>query len=183
MKSHCSSNRRCYRTSCEPCSWRYSLNISRRILATNPRRLFAVTFAPTLTSQTDFRSWRVQSRNLVHHQRRGSRWWRDLGLWVWLNADGHIKGIVSLSVLEDEFLRAFGRRWPTTLTAIDRKELRNAIYFAVRPSVIFNTGPHHSRYQHLRLAVEPAGKVRLPKSLTGEPHGSSPADDAMAVVL
>jgi hypothetical protein len=165
MNNSCTSKHRCYSVSCESCTWRYSLGISRRIAATNPRRLFAVTLAPTLTSHTDFRSWRVQSRNLVDHQRRGSRWWRDLGLWVWLNADGHIKGIVSLSVLEDEFLRAFGRRWPTTVRAIDEKELRNEVYFAVRPSVIAQAKPT-GRYQSIRLAIEPRVD-RLSHVMTG----------------
>ncbi|MBL0406827.1 hypothetical protein JKG68_23055 [Microvirga aerilata] len=179
-----SSANRPYSVSCESCTWRYSLNISRRILTTNPRRLFAITFTPTLTSQADFRSWRIQVRNVLDYRRRESRWWRDVGLWGWLNADGHIKGIASLgAILEDEFLHAFGRRWPTTLRAIDEKELRNEVYFSVRPSMIFNAGPHHGRYQHLKLAIEPAGKVRLTRALTEERCALNAEHDAMPVVL
>jgi hypothetical protein len=151
MKPCCSSDRRCYRTSCEPCAWRYSLNISRRILATDPGRLFAVTFAPTLTTQTNFRLWRIQVRNLVDYRRQESRWWRDLGLWGWLGSDGHVRAIIGLgSVREDEFLRAFERRWFATLRNIDVNNARSEIYFAMRPGIIF-TGPHHGRYQRITV--------------------------------
>src|SRR3712207_3105188 len=101
MKDTCTSEHRCYATSCEPCAWRYSLNISQRILEAHPRGLFAVTIASTLAARTNFRSWRVGVRNLVDHKRHDSKWWRDLGLWGWLGSDGLVRGIVSLgSVLE-----------------------------------------------------------------------------------
>jgi hypothetical protein len=184
MKARCSSDRRCYSVLCEPCAWRYSLNISRRVLAAHPRRLFALTFAPTLAARTDLRSWRIQVRNLVDHRRQDSKWWRDLGVWGWLGSDGHVRGIVSLgSVLADEFLRAFERRWPTTLKPIEVGTVRNAIYFAMRPGIIFDTGPHHSRYQQIRICIEPSGKLRLTRVLTEQACGSGPGGDAMAVIL
>jgi hypothetical protein len=74
-------------------------------------------------------------------------------------------------VLEDEFLKAFGRRWPTTLRRIEVEDIRNEIYFAMRPGIIFDTGPHHSRYQRVRMCIEPFGKVRLTRAATEEPCG------------
>ncbi len=184
MNARCSSDHRCYSVLCEPCAWRYSLNISRRVLAAHPRRLFAVTIAPTLSAQINFRSWRIQVRNLVDYRRQKSKWWRHLGFWNWLGSDGHVRGIVSLgSVLEDEFLRAFSQRWPTTLKPIDVETVRNEIYFAMRPGIVFDTGPHHSRYQQVRMCIEPAGKVKLMRTAMEEPCRSGPEDNAMAVVL
>ncbi len=161
MKARCSSDHRCYSVLCEPCAWRYSLNISRRVLAAHPRRLFAFTIAPTLAARTNFRSWRIQVRNLVDHRQQESKWWRDLGTWASLGSDGVVRKVVSLaSVLEDEFLRAFERRWPTTLRPIVEKELRNEVYFAIRPSVIAQV-KSIGRYQSIRLVVEPRA-YRLP---------------------
>ena len=183
-QSCCSPDQRCYATSCEPCAWRYSLNTSRRVLAAHPRRLFAVTIAPTLAAQTNFQSWRIQVRNLVDHRRQDSKWWRDLGVRGWLGSDGLVRGIVSLgSVLADEFLRAFERRWPTTLKPIEVGTVRNEIYFAMRPGIIFDTGPHHSRYQRVRMCMEPAGKLRLTRAATEEPCGPVPEDGPMTVLL
>jgi hypothetical protein len=184
MTLACYSTHRCLGTSCETCAWRYSLNISRRVLAAHPRRLFAVTFAPDLATQTHFRSWRIQVRNLVDHRRHDSKWWRDLGIWGWLGSDGLARGIVSLgSVLEDEFLRAFERRWPTTLRKIKVQDVRSEIYFAMRPGTIFESGPHHSRYQRVRMCIEPSGKVSSASALTEEPCGPDPEDHPMAAVL
>ena len=66
----------------------------------------------------------------------------------------------SVNVLEDEFLRAFERRWPTTLRPIVEKELRNEVYFSIRPSVIAQV-KSIGRYQSIRLVVEPRA-YRLP---------------------
>ncbi len=156
MTQPCSSAHRCARTSCEPCAWRYSLHISRRILAAHPRQLYVVTIEAFLHDPTAFRSWRVRLRNVVDHRRRACRWWREVGLWLWLGADGRVRGIVSLgAVTEEEFIEVIERRWPTTLRPIDVEELRSEVYFAVRPGIIFDTGPHQGRYQAIRLAVEP----------------------------
>ena len=120
----------------------------------------------------------------MDYRRQESRWWRDLGLWGWLGSDGHVRGIVNLgSVLEDEFLRAFGRRWPTTFRTIEVQDVRNEVYLAMRPGIIFDAGPHHSRYQRVRLCIEPSGKAISTKPVTEEPCGAVPEDDAMAVVL
>ncbi len=95
-----------------------------------------------------------------------------------------MRGIVSLgSVLEDEFLIGFRRRWPITLRRVEVETVRNEIYFAMRPGIIFDTGPHHSRYQRVRMCMEPAGKLRLTRAATEEPCGPDPEDDPMAVVL
>lgn len=184
MQPHCSSDRRCYSIQCERCAWRYSLSTSRRILAAHPRRLFAITVAPTLAAWTNFRSLRIQVRNLVEYRRQQSRWWRDLGLWGWLGSDGLVRGIGSLgSVLEDEFLKSFGRRWPTTLRRIEVQDVRSETYFAMRPGIILDTGPHHSRYQRVRVCIEPAGKLSWASALAEEACGSNPEDNVMAVVL
>ncbi len=167
MKPFCSSNRRCYRTSCEPCAWRHSLNISRRILNTDLRRLFAVTFAPTHAARTNFRSWRIKVRNLVDYRRRECRWWWDVGLWCWLGADGCVRGIASLgSITEGEFVGAFGWRWPTALRSIDHQELRNEVYFAMRPGIIAHPKPT-GRYQSVRFVVAPRTHRRRPVVASG----------------
>ena len=86
-------------------------------------------------------------------------------------------------MLEDEFLRAFERRWPTTLRPIKVEMVRNEIYFAMRPGIILDTGPHRSRYQRVRMCIEPSGKVSSARALTEEPCGPDPEDHPMAVVL
>src|SRR5215203_2740175 len=94
---------------CPTCTGRAARRIGRAILATNPRRLFAVTFDTTL-SGNQFRSWRTAVRNLVDHQRRECRWWRQVAMQVWLGADGRLRGVVSLdAVTTDEFRDAFRR--------------------------------------------------------------------------
>ena len=159
MMPPCYSDHRCARTSCEPCSWRYSLHVSRRILVTHPRQLYAVTIDATLQGPADFSSWRIQVRNLLDYRRRACRWWREVGLWLWLSADGCVRGIVSLgAVTEGEFIGALGRRWPTRVTGIAGEDLRSEAYLhALRPGVILDTGPRGGRYQGIRVAVKPHG--------------------------
>jgi hypothetical protein len=95
---------------CPICARRYSRRTARAILATNPRRLFAVTFNTNL-SHEQFRSWRTAARNLVDYQRRESRWWRGVSMQVWLGTDGRLRGVVSLdAITPEEFAEAL-RRW------------------------------------------------------------------------
>jgi hypothetical protein len=157
MKLQCCSRARCYLLTCEPCAWRYSLNISRRILAHDHRRLFAITIGANLGGTGEFRSWRVAARNLIDYCRRECRWWRDLSLWGWLSADSCVRGIVSLgSVTEGEFCGVFGRRWPISGRPISPTDLRRVIYWeALRPSVIVEAGPQQGRYQHIKITIEP----------------------------
>ncbi|HEV2603345.1 MAG TPA: hypothetical protein VGU24_06765 [Microvirga sp.] len=116
-----------------------------------------MTIDATLQGPTDFRSWRIQVRNLLDYRRRACRWWREVGLWLWLSADGQVLGIVSLgAVTEEEFIEAVGRRWPVKLTHISIEDLRSEAYLHVlRPGVILDTGPQGGRYQGIRVAVEP----------------------------
>src|SRR5215212_131462 len=117
---------------CATCTGRAARRIGRAILATNPRRLFAVTF-DTALSQEQFRSWRTAVRNLVDHQRRECRWWRQVAMQVWLGVDGRLRGIVSLdAVTTDEFRDAF-RRWPVRLKQVETAGLESAVYAAVEP--------------------------------------------------
>jgi hypothetical protein len=86
---------------CPTCTGRAARRIGRTILATNPRRLFSVEFGTALSPE-QFRSWRTAARNLVDHQRRECRWWREVAMQVWLGADGRVRGIVSLGAITPE---------------------------------------------------------------------------------
>jgi hypothetical protein len=185
MKSRCSSNRRCYSPSCESCAWRYSLGISRRILRHSPRRLFALTTAPNLLSPADFPCWRVQVRNLLDYRHRASKWWSDVGVWSWLSADGQVRGVTCLgSVADEEFLDVFGRRWPAALRVIDSVDLRHSLYLdALRPGVILDSGLGRSRYQPIKLAIQPPRKVSLASARVEMSWPLGSGDDAMPVLL
>jgi hypothetical protein len=100
-----------------------------------------------------------------------------------MSGDGSVRGIVSLgSVMEDEFIEAFGQRWPTILRAIAVEDVRNEVYFAIRPGLISDPETGEGRYQPVRLAVEPAGKVSLASARARVPSHSW-RDDAMPVML
>ena len=123
---------------------------ARAILATNPRQLHAVKFSTHL-STTEFRSWRIAARNIVDHQRRGSRWWRGVSLYVWLDADGRVSGIVALdAITPEEFEEAF-RRWEPMLRRLGPEEVADEVYGALRPGVIAETAG--SGYQSVRLSI------------------------------
>lgn len=161
MPNFCSSANRCDLPSCEACAWRYSLRMSRRITKHAPRQIFAVTIAANLVDTTQFSSWRKTARNLIDYQRRSSKWWREMGMWIWLSHDGSVRGIVTLgSVTEGEVIAAFGRRWPTTIQPVEERFLREHIYYAMRPEVVAATWPQERRYQPVSAAVEPQGGVR-----------------------
>src|SRR5215212_6242814 len=99
---------------CPTCAGRAARRISRAILARHPRQLHGVKFSTHL-SPKEFHSWRIAARNLIDHQRRGSRWWRSVSIHDWLGADGQVRGIVSLdAVTLEEFAEAFSR-WTATL--------------------------------------------------------------------
>jgi hypothetical protein len=186
MAQSCSSVRRCYSLACEPCAWRYSLNISRRILAHDHRRLFAMSIQPNVAEIGEFSGWRTAVRNTIDYRRGECRWWRDLGVWGWLGADGSVRGIVSLgSVTEGEFCGVFGRRWPISVRPITPTNLRHVIYWeAMRPSVIVEAGPQQGRYQHIKITIEPQ-RTRGPTH--GLPMPTWPcgmnANDPLLVVL
>jgi hypothetical protein len=116
-----------------------------------------VTIDATLQGPADFSSWRIQVRNLLDYRRRACRWWREIGLWLWLSADGSIRGIVSLgAVTEEEFIEALGRRWPTKVQPLEHERLRESLYLhSIRVGVIFEAGQHTGRYQRIRMVVEP----------------------------
>lgn len=160
MPPRCTSAHRCASPACEPCAWRYSFRVYRRILAHDPRRLHVVTFAAGLQDPTDFHRWRAAVRNLVDHRRRACSWWKSVGLWTWLSADGAVRGLTILgSISEAEFGTAFSRRWPTTLRLTEITTARAEIYRAAHPGVIAPGGP--GRYQSIKAAVEPQGSDAL----------------------
>lgn len=107
-----------------------------------------------------FRLWRIAVRNVIDHLRRTSRWWRSMGLWLWLSADGRLRGIANLdSITVSEFVQSLGRRWPVTVRSIEVETLRAEIYRAVRRC----PEPKSARYQGLKLAIWPrrvTGTVR-----------------------
>ena len=167
MPPRCTSAHRCASPVCEPCAWRYSLRITRRIHAHDPRRLHALTITAGLHDAANFFRWRVAVRNLVDHRRRECSWWKSVGLWTWLSADGAVRGFTILgSISEAEFGTAFSRRWPTTLRLIETRTMREEIYRAVHPGEIAPGGP--GRYQPIRAVVEPQGPgaLALPSHLS-----------------
>jgi hypothetical protein len=148
---------------CPTCTGRAARRIGRAILATNPRRLFAVTFDTTL-SGNQFRSWRTAVRNLVDHQRRECRWWRQVAMQVWLGADGRLRGVVSLdAVTTDEFRDAF-RRWSVSITSVKAGDLADAVYAAVEPGVVAHSGGQTG--QAVRFTLKPQ-KVTSPLKRAG----------------
>lgn len=160
MPPRCTSAHRCASPSCEPCAWRYSLRVYRRILAHDPRRLHVLTISAGLHDAAEFHRLRVAVRNLVDHRRRECSWWKSVGLWTWLSADGAVRGLAILgSISEAEFGAALSRRWPTTLRSIEITTVREEIYRATRPGVIETGGP--GRYQPIKAAVEPQSSGAL----------------------
>jgi hypothetical protein len=153
----CSSQKtRCGRLACTNCAWHSAGRVARRILSSNPRHLHAVEIEVPISTLADFWTWRVQARNIVDYSRRACQWWRDVSLCVWLCEDGRIRGLVSLgSIAPEEFLGAVGRRWPTTLRAIDPTKVREEIYGVIRPGQIANLGLSRGRYQPLKFQVGP----------------------------
>lgn len=167
MTAKCTSQIRCSSISCERCARRYSNRVARRILATNPRNLFALEVDAALPSLPAFCCWRVEARNWIDHRRRASAYWKSAGLYVWLSQDSWVRGVIALNALtRNEVEIAFGGRWPSTLRKVDHAYLHHHIYAAVRPNVISIYGPDRARYQSRKLAIWPRrepvlGKPRL----------------------
>ena len=137
---------------CPTCAGRYARRTARAILCTNPRQLHAVKFSTHL-SPTEFRSWRIAARNLIDHQRRGSRWWRSVSIQGWLGADACVRGIVSLdAVTREEFVEAFSR-WQPTLRRTGPEEVACVVFEAVRPGVV--AAVDRVGYQTIRFTVRP----------------------------
>lgn len=96
-----------------------------------------------------------------YRRRTDGRWWKEAGLWVWLNSDGGIHGTVALNaVTETEWANALGQRWPTRLRPIDPSKLREEVFSLVGPEVIYR-GALAGRYQPIRFAVWPCRKRRI----------------------
>lgn len=156
MRTTCHSGHRCNRLDCATCRWRYSGQIARRILDRTKGHLYVVEIDAGLHTLPDFGCWRIEARNLIDHKRRSCRWWRDLGISVWLSKDGRVRGIVSLgAVTAEEFNAAVGRRWPLRLRAIDPATVREEVYRVIRPGMIADFGLGQGRYQPLKFAVWP----------------------------
>ncbi|GGK28417.1 hypothetical protein [Salinarimonas ramus] len=114
---------------------------------------FAVEFDVNL-SVAAFHGWRIACRNVLDHRRRESRWWRSFGLWIWLSADGRLRGFVACpEITEAEFLDGLARRWPVSLQLVPPGGLRDHVTAVVSPGRIAPV--ESSRYQHVRLAVWP----------------------------
>lgn len=156
MTVKCSSQIRCSSITCERCVRRYSNRVAWRILATNPRNLFAIEINAALLSFAAFWRWRVEARNWLDHRRRASRYWKSVGLYVWLSRDRWVRGVIALNALtKDEVETALGRRWSITLRGINHADLNHQIYATVLPNVISISGPVQSRYQLRKLAIWP----------------------------
>lgn len=114
---------------------------------------FAVEFDVNM-SVAEFHGWRVACRNVVDHRRRNSKWWRSVGLWIWLAQDGRLIGVVALpEVTEAEFLDAFARRWPVSLRLVPPGGLREHLGSIVAPGKVASSVGR--RYQRIKLTVWP----------------------------
>jgi hypothetical protein len=119
----------------------------------------------THLSTTEFRSWRIAARNIVDHQRRGSRWWRGVSLYVWLDADGRVSGIVALdAITPEEFIKGFAR-WEPMLRRLGPEEVAGAVLQAVRPGVIAPVDC--GGYQSVRFTVRPKTVRRVVRQAVG----------------
>lgn len=99
--------------------------------------LYGIEIKTSFCCPTDFWSWRIDARNIADYRRYKSRWWRHTGLHVWLGNDGGLYGIVALGELTpEEFIEAFGSRWPVTLWSIEQDDLRDEVYAAMWPGWI-----------------------------------------------
>jgi hypothetical protein len=151
----CSSAHRCVLASCEKCCWRASLHVTRQVLSTSPQRLYILEFAVDITFD-EFANWRSQFRNSVEYKRRVHSYFRGLGLWCWLMKNGQVRGILDLGrAAPDEFIAAFGQRWPVTLQPVQTAALRNDIFFMTRPCMIAEMPSQMGRYHPVRFTVRP----------------------------
>lgn len=169
----CSSSKRCNSVRCARCSIRYAARLSRRIATASEGPFLAVTL-DLPDPGADFHRLRVSLRNVVDHQRRASRWWRSVGLWVWLGADGRLTGLVAVpQITTVEFQNAFARRWSVSFVgAVD--DLRHHIAMVVAPSRIAKAPT--ARYQHVKFSIWPARpKTKRPKVVQSSGESSEVA--------
>ncbi len=129
----CHSAHRCARTACPKCAWRYSLHVTRRILAISTGPLYTITISPPERSPTTIPITRVQIRNSVDHLRRRYPLWRDFTAHLWLTQTGTLSGIVALGTLGPaEVQEKLGSRWSMALLPIAAEDLRVAVYRTLR---------------------------------------------------
>lgn len=149
----CCSDYRCCSIACATCTWRYSLSVTRRIIAYEPRSLHTVMIAGAASSPVEFRNRRKSVHNSIAYRRRQSRWWRSFGLWLWSNR-GQLTGLVELdSVTAEEFSRVVQRHGAVSVRPIDINTIRIEVYKAA----LMLTPPDGTpgRYQPLKIAIEP----------------------------
>lgn len=139
---------------------RYAARLSRRIATASEGPFLAFTLGLS-DRAADFHRLRVSLRNVVDHQRRASRWWRSVGLWVWLGADGLLTGLAAVpQITTIEFQNAFARRWKVSFgEAID--DLRHHIAMVVAPSRIAKAAT--ARYQHVKFSIWPERPAARPQ--------------------
>jgi hypothetical protein len=177
----CTSHLRCRSVTCPTCARRYASRLSRRILATSPRRLVATEFTTAISSPAEFARWRIEVRNIVDYRRRECCWRREVGLWTWLSVDGRVRGVLSLgSLTEDEFVAALDWRWPTALQALTSSELRDGILAAIQPTMIY--AGSDGRYQRVRSAVWPR-KAAKKAAMSNSPEAAAPRIEPMPVLV
>lgn len=151
----CCSAHRCSAIECASCTWRYSLPMTRRILACEPRSLHAVMITCAASNPADFRRWRRSLHNAVTYHRRRSRWWSSVGLWGWWNGTG-LDGLVELgSVTATEFAGALRRHGDVRLRPIGIDVVRTEVYRAAQSVSTSQRGDAGGRYQPVKIAIAP----------------------------
>lgn len=155
MPHSCRAAHRCSSISCAACAWRYSLRVSRRILALEPSRVHAVTIAGAASSQNEYRHWRKSIHNCVTYRRSSSRWWPSVGFWGWWDGIG-LRGVVSLgSVTPSELTSALRRHGDVRLRLIAAESVRTEVYAATRSISTAQAAERVGRYQSVKIAIEP----------------------------
>lgn len=155
MPGSCSSAHRCSSTVCPACTWRYSLHVSRRILACKPRQLRAFTINCPATELIQFQRWRTSIHNAFCYRRRQCRWWRTVGVWGWWDGD-RLRGIISLgSITASEFDVALHRHGDVRLRPILIENIRTEVYAATRSMLSIQHGNAAGRYQPVKIAIAP----------------------------
>lgn len=150
----CCSAYRCCLIGCDACAWRYSLHITRRIVAVEPRRLYVAEIAGVASTACEFRTWRKAAHNALTYRRQQSRLWNSVGYWGWWNG-ADVLGVAELgSVATLEFISGFRRREAFRLLPIYPADIRAQVYTATRalsPSLDSESG----RYQAVKIAINP----------------------------
>jgi hypothetical protein len=113
----------------------------------------------------EFRSWRIAARNVIDHQRRGSRWWRGVSLHCWLGQDGRVRGVVSLHAITKAEFEEATRRWGPTFRRIAEEELADEVYAALRPDIVAEGDG--GGYQTIRFTVRPQRTIRAVRQPLG----------------